>query len=379
MAKGRIKLGMIGGGHGSFIGILHRIAAYMGERYQLVGGVFDADFNKALDFASQLELDHARIYPTLTDFVTAENKLPADQRIEAVVIVTPNFLHYSMAKQLIEANFNVICEKPMTMIAAEAVELEALVKKHDVVFALTHTYTGYPMVRQMKTMIADGIIGKVQKVDAQYYQGWINPVIHNLEKRKAVWRLDPKKAGISSCMGDIGVHAFNMIEYMTGLEVRKLLADLNNLYDNNNLDVDGTVLLRFDNDVRGIVRASQIATGEENNFRVAVYGDKGGLKWEQENPNYLYYMEEGKPMQVLKPGNAYNGAFSLASTKMAPGHPEGIFDSMGNIYKGVAQAIRKENPPKGAYPTVHDGVRGMQFIEATVASSHNGNVWTDLK
>lgn len=379
MTKGRIKLGMIGGGHGSFIGILHRIAAYMGERYQLIGGVFDADFDKALDFASQLELDHSRIYPTLTDFISAENKLPADQRMEAVVIVTPNFLHYSMAKALIEANFNVICEKPMTMIAAEAVELEALVKKHNVVFALTHTYTGYPMVRQMKTMIADGVIGKVQKVDAQYYQGWINPVIHDLEKRKTVWRLDPKKAGISSCMGDIGVHAFNMIEYMTGLEVRKLLADLNNLYDNNSLDVDGTVLLRFDDDVRGIVRASQIATGEENNFRVAVYGDKGGLKWEQENPNYLYYMEEGKPLQVLKPGNAYNSEFSLASTKMAPGHPEGIFDSMGNIYKGVAQAIRKENPPKGAYPTVRDGVRGMKFIEATVASSHNGNVWTDFK
>jgi hypothetical protein len=180
-------------------------------------------------------------------------------------------------------------------------------------------------------------------------------------------------------MGDIGVHAFNMIEYMTGLEVRKLLADLNNLYDNNSLDVDGTVLLRFDDDVRGIVRASQIATGEENNFRVAVYGDKGGLKWEQENPNYLYYMEEGKPLQVLKPGNAYNSAFSLASTKMAPGHPEGIFDSMGNIYKGVAQAIRKESHPDGAYPTVKDGVRGMKFIEATVASSQQGNIWTNLK
>jgi len=283
-----------------------------------------------------------------------------------------------MAKQLITNGFNVICEKPMTNTAAEAIELEELVKKHKVVFALTHTYTGYPMVRQMKTMIAEGILGKVQKVDAQYYQGWINPVIHDKEKRKNVWRLDPQKAGQSCCMGDIGVHAFNMIEYTTGLKTLKVLSDVDTLYDDNPLDVDGTALCKFDNGAKGLVRASQIATAEENNFTVAVYGTKGSLKWEQENPNYLYHLEEGQPMKVLKPGHEYNGELATISTKMAPGHPEGIFDSMGNIYLGTAKAIRGEDYLEGAFPNIRDGVRGMKFIEAVLASAKNGNVWTEI-
>ncbi len=379
MVKKKIRMGMIGGGHGSFIGILHRIAAYMGEDYNLIGGAFDFDYDRAKLFAEELELDLSRVYENIDVFIEKELALDKDSRIEVVVIVTPNFLHYSMAKKLIEAGFNVICEKPVTTTSAEALDLEALVKKNNVVFALTHTYTGYPMVRQMKTMIAEGIIGKIQKIDSQYYQGWINPVIHDKNERSKVWRLDPAKAGISSCMGDIGVHAFNMIEYTTGMKVEKVLADLNTLYEDNALDVDGTVLLRMNDDVRGVIRSSQIATGEENNLQIAVYGTKGGLKWEQENPNYLYYFKEGEPCQVLKPGNLYNGDFAQESTKMAPGHPEGIFDSMGNIYKGTAKAIRKEsNIPNGSFPTINDGVRGMQFIEATVASSKNGNVWTGI-
>jgi len=379
MVKKKIRMGMIGGGHGSFIGILHRIAAYMGEDYNLVGGAFDFDYDRAKLFAEELELDLSRVYENIDVFIEKELALDEDARIEVVVIVTPNFLHYSMAKKLIEAGFNVICEKPVTTTSAEALDLEALVEKNKVVFALTHTYTGYPMVRQMKTMIAEGVIGKIQKIDAQYYQGWINPVIHDKNERSKVWRLDPAKAGISSCMGDIGVHAFNMIEYTTGMKVEKVLADLNTLYDDNALDVDGTVLLRMNDDVRGVIRSSQIATGEENNLQIAVYGTKGGFKWEQENPNYLYYFKEGEPFQVLKPGNPYNGDFAQQSTKMAPGHPEGIFDSMGNIYKGTAKAIRKEsNIHDGSFPTINDGVRGMQFIEATVASSKNGNVWTGI-
>ncbi|MEQ6119095.1 Gfo/Idh/MocA family oxidoreductase [Reichenbachiella sp. MALMAid0571] len=379
MVKKKIRMGMIGGGHGSFIGILHRVAAYMGEDYNLVGGAFDFDYDRAKLFAEELELDLSRVYENIDVFIEKELALDKDTRIEVVVIVTPNFLHYSMAKKLIEAGFNVICEKPVTTTSAEALDLEALVEKNKVVFALTHTYTGYPMVRQMKTMIAKGIIGKIQKIDAQYYQGWINPVIHDKNERSKVWRLDPAKAGISSCMGDIGVHAFNMIEYTTGMKVKKVLSDLSTLYEDNALDVDGTVLLRMNDDVRGVIRSSQIATGEENNLQIAVYGTKGGFKWEQENPNYLYYFKEGEPYQVLKPGNPYNGDFAQESTKMAPGHPEGIFDSMGNIYKGTARAIRKEsNIHEGSFPTINDGVRGMQFIEATVASSQNGNVWTEI-
>jgi len=367
---------MIGGGLSSFIGIVHRIASYIGEEYTLVGGAFDTDFDNALKFANKLELDPNRTYPNIDTFIEKESTLPADQRIEAVVVVTPNFLHYPMAKQLIQAGFHVICEKPVTNTAAEAVELEALVNKHKVVFALTHTYTGYPMVRQMKSMIADGVIGDIQKVDSQYYQGWINPVIHDKEKRKSVWRLDPAKAGQSCCMGDIGVHAFNMIEYTTGLKTVKVLSDLNTLYADNPLDIDGTAMLRFENDVRGLVRASQIATAEENSLRISVYGTKGALKWEQEDPNYLYHLQEDKPVQVLKPGHVYASDLAKESTKMAPGHPEGIFDSMANLYLGAAKAIRGEDYIDGAFPTIRDGVRGMKFIEAVLASDKNGNSWT---
>ncbi len=378
MATRKIRLGMIGGGHGAFIGIVHRIAAYMGEDYHLVGGSFDSDYSQAKDFAEGLELDLSRVYDTVDSLTEQEQKLPIDQRMEVVVIVTPNFLHYSMAKKLIEANFHVICEKPVTTTYEEALDLERLVNEHNVVFCLTHTYTGYPMVRQMKTMIKEGAIGKIQKVDAQYYQGWINPVIHEKEKRATVWRLDPEKAGSSCCMGDIGVHAFNLIEYTTGMEVQRLLSDINTLYEDNPLDVDGTALLRLNGDVRGMVRASQIATAEENNIRIAVYGDKGGLKWEQENPTYLYYLREGEPAQVLKPGNPYNSDFAQESTKLAPGHPEGIFDAMGNIYKGTAKAIRGEKYTEGAFPTIADGVRGMRFIELVLDSAHLGNVWVEF-
>ncbi len=378
MATRKIKLGMIGGGHGAFIGIVHRIAAYMGEDYHLVGVAFDSDYSRAKDFAEGLELDLSRVYDTVDSLIEQEQNLPKDERMEVVVIVTPNFLHYSMAKKLIGANFHVICEKPVTTTYEEALDLERLVNEHNVVFCLTHTYTGYPMVRQMKTMIKEGAIGKIQKVDAQYYQGWINPVIHEKEKRATVWRLDPEKAGSSCCMGDIGVHAFNLIEYTTGMEVQRLLSDINTLYEDNPLDVDGTALLRLNGDVRGMVRASQIATAEENNIRIAVYGDKGGLKWEQENPTYLYYLREGEPAQVLKPGNPYNSDFAQESTKLAPGHPEGIFDAMGNIYKGTAKAIRGEKYTEGAFPTIADGVRGMRFIELVLDSAHLGNVWVEF-
>ena len=378
-AQKRIRLGMIGGGFNSFIGIVHRIASYMGEEYTLVGGAFDINYEDALRFANQLELDPARTYPDIDTFITKELAIPPNQRIEAVVVVTPNFLHYSMAKKLIMGGFHVICEKPVTNTAAEAVELEGLVNKHQVVFALTHTYTGYPMVRQMKSMIAAGVLGEIQKVDAQYYQGWINPVIHDPEKRKTVWRLDPEKAGQSCCMGDIGVHAFNMIEYTTGLKTRKVLSDLNTLYKDNALDIDGTAMLRFENDIRGLVRASQIATAEENNLRIAIYGTKGALKWEQENPNYLYHLPEGGIAQTLKPGHAYNSEFTKISTKMAPGHPEGIFDAMANLYAGAARAIRGKAYDHGAFPGIREGVRGMKFIEAVLVSSQNGNLWIEIK
>ena len=224
----------------------------------------------------------------------------------------------------------------------------------------------------------NGELGNIQKIDVQYYQGWINPIIHDKEKRSSTWRLNPEKSGISCCVGDIGTHGFDMIEYVTGLEVKQILADLNHLYKDNVMDIDGTILLRFSEYVKGVLRTSQIATGEENNFTVSIYGDKAGLKWEQENPNYLYLLQEGEPLRVLKPGHSYNTEFSLDGTKLPPGHPEGIFDSMGNIYRGVARAVKGEKYHPGEFPTIRDGLRGMNFIEKAVASHSQGNVWVNL-
>lgn len=374
----KIKLGILGGGEESLIGILHRVASSMFDKYEIVGGVFDPAHEKSLNFGKKLGLDPSRIYKDLDHLVEEEAKLPEAERMQVVSVLTPNFLHFPMAKKLLENDFNVICEKPLTTTYEEAKVLQELQSKNGKVFAVTYTYTGYPMIRQMKSMIANGEIGKIQKVDVQYYQGWINPLIHDKEKRKNTWRLDPEKSGISCCIGDIGTHAFNMAEYVTGQKIERILADLNYLYEDNPMDIDGTVLLRFSENVKGVLRASQIATGEENNFTVQVYGEKGGLKWEQENPNYLYLLTEDKPLQVLKSGHPYNSEFSLEGTKLPPGHPEGIFDSMGNIYLGIANSINNDKKFDGAFPLLEEGVRGMKFIEKTVASHKEGNVWTKM-
>ena len=375
----KLRLGIIGGGGDSLIGVLHRVASAMFDQYQIVGGVFNPNWDENIEFAEGIGIPTNRIYKDFDTFIEKEISLPESQRIQVVSVLTPNFLHFPMAQKLIETGFHVICEKPMTTTFEEAKMLEASLKKSGTIFALTHTYTGYPMVRQMREMIATGFIGKVHKVDAQYYQGWINPIIHDEEKRKSTWRLDPEKAGISCCVGDIGVHAFNLIEFTTQLKIDSILADFNYLYSDNKMDIDASILVRISEHVKGIIRSSQIATGEENGITIAVYGDKGGLRWEQENPNYLYVLSDDKPLQVYKPGHAYNSDLSLDGTKLPPGHPEGIFDSMGNIYKGVAKAVKGLNYNSGEFPTMQDGVRGMSFIEKTVESNVNGNVWVKIE
>lgn len=374
----KIRLGILGGGGDSLIGVLHRVASAMYDQYQIVGGVFNPIWEENIGFAEKIGLPTNRVYKDFDTLIEEELKLPETERMQVVSILTPNFLHFPMAKKLLENNFNVICEKPMTTTYEEAKILESTLQKAEVIFAVTYTYTGYPMIRQMREMIANGDIGKVHKVDAQYYQGWINPIIHDKEKRKNTWRLDPEKGGISCCVGDIGTHAFDMIEYVTQLNVNSVLADLNYLYSDNKMDVDGTILIRCSNNAKGVIRTSQIATGEENNFTIQIYGEKAGLKWEQENPNYLYLLEDGKPLKILKPGHSYNSKLSLDGTKLPPGHPEGIFDSMGNIYKGIARAIKNKPYNHGEFPTITDGVRGMNFIERVVESHQNGNVWINI-
>ena len=375
----KIRLGVLGGGGDSLIGVLHRVASFMYDRYEILGGVFNPNYEENIKFAKQIGINTERVYENFDKFINEEAAKPKSERIEAVSVLTPNFLHFPMAKKLLENGFNVICEKPLTTSLEEAKELEALQKKNNAIFAVTYTYTGYPMVREMKNMIANGIIGEIHKVDLQYYQGWINPVIHDKEKRSKVWRLDPKKAGISSCIGDIGTHIFNMVEYVTGMEVKELLSDLNTLYDDNPLDIDGSILIRMSDKVKGLLRASQIATGDENNITVAIYGKKGALKWEQENPNYLYFLKDDEPRRLIKPGNVYNTDVSLDGTKLPAGHPEGIFDAMGNIYKGVAKALRGEKSFDGEFPTLYEGLRGMMFIEKVVESNKNGNIWISME
>jgi predicted dehydrogenase len=375
----KIRMGMIGGGIGAFIGDAHRRASRICNDYELVGGVFDPDFERNKKFAASEGIDPKRCYETVDALIKGEKALPPERRIEVVAIVTPNAFHYPFAKSLLNAGFHLVCEKPMTMTVDEALDLEKSVAEKKLTFALTHTYTGYPMVRQMREIISKGLLGTIQRIDAQYYQGWINSIIHGTESRiTGVWRLDPKQAGVSSCMGDIGVHAFNLIEYTTGLEVKEILSDLSSVKDDVKLDLDGTVMLRFGGYLKGVIRASQVCGGEENGITIAVYGSKASLKWAQENPNYLYMLSDSEPTRVFKPAHGYNGKLAETGHTMPAGHPEGIYEALANIYRGAARSIRGEAYDKAEFPTVHDGVRGMKFIHAVVESNRMGNIWMKI-
>ena len=375
----KLKMGMIGGGIGAFIGDAHRRASRICNDFELVGGVFDSDYEKSMLFAKNEGISAERCYKSVNALIKAESSLPADKRMEVVAIVTPNALHFPFAKSLLNAGFHLVCEKPMTMTVEEALELEKLVKSNKLTFALTHTYTGYPMIRQMRDIIASGALGTIQRIDAQYYQGWINSIIHGTGSRiTGVWRLDPKHAGVSSCMGDIGVHAFNLIEYTTGLEIKEVLSDLSSVKDGIKLDLDGTVLLRFGKKLKGVIRASQVCGGEENCITLAVYGSKASLKWGQENPNYLYMLSDTEPTKIYKPAHEYNDQLAEISHTMPAGHPEGIYEALANIYRGTAKSIRGEKFDAGEFPTVHDGVRGMKFIHSVVESNANGNIWVKV-
>ena len=371
--KRKIRMGMVGGGPGAFIGAVHRIAARLDGEIELVSGVFGRDPAKSRACAEELYLDPARGYADYQTMIKSELALPADQRIDFVAICTPNQYHFPVAKAFLEAGFHVLCEKPLAMSSAEALELEALVKKNGKLFCLMHNYTGFPMVRQARQLIAEGKLGTIRKVNVEYSLGWL--AAPNAGKQ-AAWRVDPKQAGISGCMGDIGTHAQNLIEFVTGMPIREVSAELATFVPGRALDDDGSVLLRFDGDARGVIFASEVATGEENNFILKIYGDKAALEWQEQDPENLILRSNDAPIQILRRGWPGTGEAAAQNSRLPAGHPEGFIEAFANIYKMFAEAIRAGKP--GDYPSVSDGVAEMRFLEAIVANSHGTEKWTKI-
>lgn len=377
----KLRLGMIGGGPGSFIGAIHRIAARMDNCYELVGGAFSSSLEKSLETGKELGLDESRIYPTYQELIIKEKQKPESERIQVIAIVTPNHLHFEPAKMALENGFHVVLDKPMTLSLAEALSLKEIQEKTGNLLCLTHTYTGYPMVKEAKQQIATGKLGKIRKVYVEYPQGWLSTAV---ESKQADWRTDPSKSGIAGAMGDIGTHAFNLAEYVTGLYVQKLCADINIVVENRRLDDDGAVLLKFDNGVNGVLMATQIAAGEENNVKIRVYGEKGGLEWQQVDANTLTIKWLDEPAQTLRTGGGYLSSFAQHNTRTPSGHPEGYLEAFANIYKNFAEhilAIQNQAEPKKEsldYPSIEEGVRGMAFIETVIASGKSEQKWLDL-
>ncbi|MBQ4821698.1 Gfo/Idh/MocA family oxidoreductase [Aquimarina sp. MMG016] len=379
----RLKMGMVGGGIGSFIGDVHRKAASIDGMIDLVCGAFSSSEDKSIASAEVLGIPKHRTYGSFEQMIIEEVKLPEEERMDFVSIVTPNHMHFPPAKMALEHGFHVICDKPMTLTLEEAVELEKIVQSSGKVFALTHNYTGYPMVKQAKAMIAKGDLGTIRKVNVQYLQGWLATAVEKTGQKQAAWRVDPNKSGIGGALGDIGTHAENLVEYITGIQIKELAADLSAYGEGRTLDDDGNILLRFDNGAKGVMTFSQIATGEENNLGVKIYGTKGSVTWYQENPNELVVKWLDQPKQVYTPGG--NGGYPEASeyVRIPAGHPEGYLEGFATIYRSFAKELNQIKDSKSGstlpdFPTAQDGVRGMKFIYAAVESSKNNAEWTKL-
>ncbi len=380
----KIRMGMVGGGQGAFIGAVHRIAAQIDSQIELVCGAFSSDAERAIASGKELYLPEARCYPDFDTMMTEEAKLPEGERMDFVAIVTPNHVHFPAAKAALEAGFHVLSDKPATLDKAEAVELATIVESTGLKYGLTHNYTGYPMVKQAKEMIAKGEIGKVRKIVVEYPQGWLATPLEQTGQKQAAWRTDPKRSGAAGCMGDIGTHAENLAEYMTGLQIDELAADLTTFVDGRLLDDDGNILLRFEGGAKGVLHASQISVGEENSLNIRIYGETGGFEWHQMEPNTLLVHRIDQPTQIYRTGNGYLGEAATAHTRIPAGHPEGYLEAFANIYRNfaadIAADLAGETAPATAtdYPTIQDGVRGMAFIEAVVKSSSNNAAWTKL-
>lgn len=383
----KLRMGMIGGGPGAFIGAVHRIAANMDGEIELVCGAFSSDPKKSKQAGEQLFLSPSRVYESYKDMIKAEKALPADQRMDFVSIVTPNHVHFEPARLALENGFHVVLDKPITLTLKEAKQLKDVVDKTGNLLCLTHTYAGYPMIKQARQMVKSGVLGKIRKVYVEYPQGWLSTFLEGGDSKQAAWRTDPKRSGIAGAMGDIGTHAFNMAEYVSGLKVTKVCADLNIVVKGRKLDDDGAVLMKFDNGASAVLFATQIAAGEENNIKIRVYGEKGGLVWQQEDANTLLVRWLDKPAEILRAGanHPYLNSFALHNTRTPGGHPEGYLEAFANHYRNFALCVKakaakkKPKPEWSDYPGVEEGIRGMAFIESVVASSKAKQKWSEFK
>ncbi|SEU11752.1 Predicted dehydrogenase [Draconibacterium orientale] len=380
MMNRKLRMGMVGGGTDAFIGAIHRLAALMDNQIELVCGCFSVNPEISKQSGKLYYLPDHRVYETYQEMFEKEAKLPEGERMDFVSIVTPNFVHFAPAIMALENGFHVVLDKPMTFTLDEALKLKEKLDETGLTFALTHTYSGYPAVKQAKQMVAEGRFGKIRKILVEYPQGWLSSKVEDAGNVQASWRTDPKKSGKAGCMGDIGTHVHHLAEYITGLKVTEVCADLNVFVPNRLLDDDGAAFLRFNNGAHGVLTATQIAVGEENSIRIRVYGEKGGLDWEQMEPNTLTLKWPDQPIQKMRVGTSMDTGIAAYNTRTPGGHPEGYLEAFANIYRNFALTVRAKangeepTPEMLDFPGVDDGIRGMQFIDTVVSAGYNDEV-----
>ena len=386
MGHRKLRMGMIGGGKDAFIGAIHRIAANMDGQVELVCGALSIHKELAIESGHMLFLPEDRTYTNYEDMFKAESKMPAGKRMDFVTIVTPNFAHFAPAMMALENGFNVVIEKPITFTLDEAKQLKKKLDETGLMLLLTHTYSGYPMVKEARELVKKGVFGKIRKIYVEYSQGWLSKLSEREGNAQAAWRTDPSKSGKSGCMGDIGTHAAHLAEYISGLKITQICASLNTVVEGRMLDDDGAVLLRFGDKATGVLTASQIAAGEENALKIRVYGENGGLEWAQQEPNTLTLKWLDKPAQILRAGNNYGdreSTFATHNCRTPGGHPEGYLEAFGNLYRNFALSLsakingEQAKPEWLDFPGIEDGIRGMAFIENVVNSNHSNEKWTD--
>jgi predicted dehydrogenase len=383
--KRKLRMGMIGGGLDAFIGSVHRKAANLDGEIELVCGAFSSSPEKSKATGEALYLPPHRVYKSFEEMIKKERDLPGDQRMDFVSIVTPNHVHFAPAKLALENGFHVIIDKPLAFNLKEAKALRAVVEKTGLVFALTHTYTGYPMVKEARSLVTTGELGKIRKVYVEYPQGWLSTFVEGTGQKQAAWRTDPSKSGAGGAIGDIGTHAANLAEYITGSSITEICAMINIVVKGRKLDDDSSMLLKFDNEATGILLATQVAAGDENNVNIRIYGEKGGLEWHQEEPNTLVLKWLDKPKEIYRAGWGYLSETAKKNTRTPNGHPEGYLEAFANIYVNFAKAVRdykpgkKIDPAKYDFPDVEDGVRGIAFVDTVIKSSASTQKWTKLK